>query len=182
MSASDGPTLFTPLKPVDFEGLIILSLPPTMACWPQDEDNHWYCIFDPETIEARMWVDAYEFSLAERGQGAAGAEGVIAGLAHDFPDYSFNIQRTPDGFLSYCSYNEPGNPTEPEPTAAPWRIGPLTYHWWRLLRFDDAEARMADFLLLMPTPRSDAPELKELVHLLGEAIPEAIFPGIGNRI
>jgi len=162
--------------------MVILNLPETLICRQLESPQQWYGFFDSDTVEARLMVMATEYELAEGAHWRNGVDSVIAKMQRDFPERQMDIRSTVDGFFSYCGYDEleSGGPEDSNLVAA-WRYGPIHYHWWRLLRSRDNEARMIDVLLNVPLPRAETPQLKALANLIHAEIEKGDFPGFAAR-
>lgn len=181
----DGLTKHSPVRDsfgslirVDFEGMIVLSLPETMICAPVEAGKQWYGFFKNRDIEARLMVMASEFELAEGADWHVGVESVISGMRCDFPDKQIDFRNIAMGFISHCAYDDSEISEPDSPDEAAWRNGPLHLRWWRVMRFHGNEARSIDIQLTLPLPRAETPLLKALTQLLDEQIQKAILPGI----
>lgn len=180
----DEKTPFGPMKRVNFDDQVVLELPEAVQGRAEGEhDNQWYCFFEPDNVEARMWVITHDMELLDEKNRKATSiveeafEEVLEDYLTDENDKR-EVSRVPGGALAYDIYDDEKQ-IKPEPTSDDpiWREGPLSNHLWRYIRFGNGKARVAQFLLMLPRKRAETDPLLALVKLLDREIRRAEFPG-----
>ena len=169
---------------VNFGNQVALDLPQTLRVRSEGK-NRWYCFFEPEVIEARLWVMSHEMILGDEGSKEPVSVDpdlygdIVRQVLGDEAPGENEMESVPNGILINKVYPfEGANELDQPVLPANWREGPMRHHLWHYFRFGDGKLREVQFLLMLPIMRAEAPKIISFIELLDREIRRADFPGI----